>query len=303
MGAQSPLPCWCGSPGEWTLQFRTDRFGLLRCRNCTTFQINPPAIVNDELSGEFYTSYYGARDDDTQSVAARPISPQQINEAPRKESSRFWAVARRDGTLYKPGEVAIDIGCGDGGLCAELAAAGWKSVIGIDVARVRVATAKRRYPGLTFHCGTIDDCGVARQSVELAIMDNIIEHLPAPLAFIRNVRKYLKPGGRLVVITPNMESGGYRLLGRRWTPELAPHVHLFLFTTASLVQLLRTADLSVEHTGTFTKWRPDWRLPFNSLGSGRPKESLWHFGQFMGNLYGRARGQGEMVFAAARVPI
>jgi 2-polyprenyl-3-methyl-5-hydroxy-6-metoxy-1,4-benzoquinol methylase len=291
----APLACWCGAE-RYVVQFRTSRFGLLRCSGCGCFQINPPAIRADQDSGDFYTSYYNSRDPQ----ASGDTPPFQGSTAPASRTSRFWRVAAQYPVLDAAGETVVDVGCGDGLLCGELLQAGWTRVLGIDVAQGRIEHARGLYPSASFHCGSIDECGVGPASVDLAIMDNVIEHLPAPRAFLESLHRYVKPGGRTVLITPNMESGNYRLLGRRWTPELAPHAHLFLFTRASLTRLLERTGFAVDMSGTFAPPSPYGRESIRAAASGHLKVCIWSAAQAAGDVYARAIGQGGMVFASGR---
>jgi hypothetical protein len=119
---------------------------------------------------------------------------------------------------------------------------------------------------------------------------------------VASLGRYLKPSGKLVVITPNMTSGCFQLLGRRWTPELAPHAHVFLFVPSSLERLIGRSGLIVEAVGSF-------HLPIYSpiewlsrVASGDVKGALWRAGQEAGSLYGRLIGQGSMLYAVASAP-
>ncbi len=286
---EPPLPCWCDG-GDYAVAFRTQRFGLLRCRRCGCFQVSPPAIRQSAASGAFYSAYYDG--DVSHPDATHPSGSNRL--------SRFWRVVERVPELRGAGQTVLDIGCGDGQLCAELVAHGWPAVIGIDVARARVARAAARCPSARFCCGTLESTDVPRQSVDLIIMDNVVEHLPEPLSFVRNLRPWLRPGGRIVLITPNMDSGNFRLLGPRWTPELAPHVHLFLFTPRSLALLLDRAGLAVDATGVFPVNSRYWRTSVSCLTRGRLREAGWRAMQGAGELYGRVIGDGAMVYAVAR---
>jgi 2-polyprenyl-3-methyl-5-hydroxy-6-metoxy-1,4-benzoquinol methylase len=271
--------------------FRTARFGLLRCAACGTFRIDPPPLEADEDAAAFYTSYYDTPD-------GRP--PGQPTTGRRR--SRFWAVAEAVPKLTEPGRVALDLGCGDGGLCAEWLASGWPRVVGVDASATRLERARCLVSGATFHPAPVEAVPEPPGSVDLVAMDNVIEHLPTPVATLRSVRPLLAPDGRIVVITPNMESGHFRLLGKRWTPELAPHTHVFLFTEASLRQSLLQAGFSVDHSGSFhlpfhprRAWQDDWR-------SGRLRGVVWRAMQEAGGVYGRLRGAGPMIYAVGRVP-
>ncbi|SRR5579884_976303 len=282
------MPCWCGQ-GTWRLCFRTARFGLLRCSACGCYRIDPPPLRQESASAAFYSEYYQRT---IVEHAPVPIAPGR--------TSRFWRAASKVSALEQTGQSAVDIGCGDGHLCAELRAHGWPQVIGIDVSSARIARARQLYPQLLFYDRSLEETDIAPGTLDLIVMDNVIEHLPTPLTMVCKLRPYLRPGGRLVIITPNMESGHFRLLGRRWTPELAPHAHIFLFTNDALCRLLLQAGLTPEASGSFHLPLHSWRRWMAILRTRNLKEIVWTGLQESGSLYGRLVTAGPMLFAVSR---
>jgi 2-polyprenyl-3-methyl-5-hydroxy-6-metoxy-1,4-benzoquinol methylase len=285
--AVSDFPCWCGR-GDWRVRFRTPRFGLVRCIGCGCYRIDPPPLESEEQSSDFYTEYYAGRTGEGEA------------ESLETRLSRYWGVVRQVAALSHVGQTAVDIGCGDGRLCAELRAAGWPDVTGLDVSSTRIARARHLYPEIRFEDRPLEATDIARGSVDLAVMDNVIEHLPDPRRTVGGIRGYLSGSGRLVLITPNMESGHFSLLGRRWTPELAPHAHIFLFTADSLRELLQQAGYEVEAVGSFHLSFYPLGAWLSRLASGDVRGSVWRAVQEMGGLYGRLKGAGEMLYAVAR---
>jgi 2-polyprenyl-3-methyl-5-hydroxy-6-metoxy-1,4-benzoquinol methylase len=199
------------------------------------------------------------------------------------------------------GRKALDIGCGEGTLAAELSAAGWPSVAGLDISRTRVFRARQLHPELDFYDQPLDETEIAFGSIDLVTMDNVIEHLPNPVTTLNTIRSILNSEGRLIVITPNMESGHFRLLGRRWTQELAPHAHIFLFTDGSLRRLLTRTGFVVEASGTFHLSPYSWRLWLKMLNYADVKGLTWSAVQELGGFFGRLIGSGPMIYAVARI--
>jgi len=185
-------------------------------------------------------------------------------------------------------------------LCAELKAAGWPSVMGFDLSRTRVARARKKHPDIEFHDRAFTESGVADSSLDLVILDNVVEHLTDPPATLRSVAQSLRPGGRLVLITPNMRSGQFRLMGRRWTVELSPHAHIFLFTSQALSTLVSMCGLEVETTGSFHLAPYPVREMLRQWRRGDYKEALWHAMNEAGARYARLIKAGPMVYAVAR---
>jgi 2-polyprenyl-3-methyl-5-hydroxy-6-metoxy-1,4-benzoquinol methylase len=266
------------------------RFNVLQCSGCHGYRIDPPPIQSPQQSEEFYTRYY--RTVGTDAVA--------IEVPSNSKGAGFWRVAERFEALRDVRQRAVDIGCGDGHLCAELRAHGWPTVLGIDVSQTRIARARRLYPHLTFFDRPLAATGIEKQSLDLIIMEAVIEHLPRPLEVIEELREFLTPGGRLVLTTPNMDSGEFRFLGKRWTGMLAPHAHIFLFSHASIRQLLSEGGLTPELAGNYHTPLYTPLDYMKRLGRGDVKGTIWRAHQDVGAMYGRLIHSSSMLCAVGR---
>lgn len=278
--------CWCGGTLAAT-PVKTATFRLVRCASCGTYMIDPPPITDRGQSGDFYTTYYADRaPTDAPSTNAR--------------ASRFWRVVEQAPELGTPGRTVIDFGSGDGQLCDELSRTGWTNVVGLDLSRSRVERARRRFPAVRFYDRPIQDTDLSPGIVDLCVMDNVIEHLVDPADTLASLRPYLRSSGTIVVITPNMESGHFRFLGKRWTPELAPRAHIFLFTAASLRHALERSGFVVETVGTFQDEPYPLRAWLGRILAGDVKGAAWRAHQELGAFYARWTGAGPMLYAIAR---
>ncbi|MBM3358513.1 MAG: class I SAM-dependent methyltransferase [Betaproteobacteria bacterium] len=149
------------------------------------------------------------------------------------EASVMWLRA-------KPGGRVLDVGCGRGDLVAELTELGWKAQ-GIDTDRQALAIARDR--GLEVMEGCLDAQDLAANTYDAVVMSHVIEHLEDPRRTIQECWRVLKPGGTLVLLTPNPESLGHRLFQRDWL-HLDPPRHLHLFPTGALSKIVREAGFS-----------------------------------------------------------
>ena len=97
----------------------------------------------------------------------------------------------------------LDIGCGNGSLCRELAEAGFQ-VVGMEPSGSGIAIARQSVPGVAFYeHGVYDDPGnIPEGDFDLAVSTEVIEHLFQPSALLKFAAAKLKPGGVLVVSTP-----------------------------------------------------------------------------------------------------
>src|SRR5206468_4239492 len=134
------------------------------------------------------------------------------------EFSVFYLPSMRDGRL-------LEIGVGSGQMLAAMRTHGWQvEGVDLDPAAVRNAQAK----GLPVKLGTLEEQNYPDCSFDAIVMSHVIEHVPAPVSFLNECRRVLKPHGRLVLITPNSDSLGHRLYDRNWRGLEPPrHLHIF----------------------------------------------------------------------------
>lgn len=110
--------------------------------------------------------------------------------------------------FVKPGEPAIDLGAGSGLLATRMRKLGW-GAMGAD----RNAAAFKA--DLPFQQVDLDDREFSKQLGEgrfaMVTAVEVIEHVEAPINLLRNARRLLKAGGRVVITTPNVDSIPARL--------------------------------------------------------------------------------------------
>ena len=127
----------------------------------------------------------------------------------------------------------LDVGCGNGQMLARMAALGWQAEgVDNDPAAVQVASAQ----GLNVHQGTLQSQQFADGVFDAVVMNHVIEHVHDPLTLLKECHRILKPGGRLVAITPNIRSWGHRIYESDWR-GLEPPRHLQIFARPSLSAL------------------------------------------------------------------
>jgi len=155
------------------------------------------------------------------------------------------ALAGRHAAGYLPysGEARLlDFGCGAGGYVAKMAAAGWKAE-GLDASPN--AVRRGREAGLTLHQGTLPGAALEPGSFDVVTMWQALEHVPSPKATLEAVRRLLRPGGRLLVVCPEMDDRACRRFGAAWFPFDLPR-HLTHFTATTLRRHLEAAGFEVE---------------------------------------------------------
>lgn len=133
---------------------------------------------------------------------------------------------------------ALDLGCGDGLLTAALLDA--KVVVGADVSAVALDRARSRLPDSVdlVELTPNEALPFAAGEFELVLCAETIEHVQDVQLLLSEVRRVLRPGGRLALTTP-----AHRPLIRPPDP-LSPHIRFF--TRRSLRRLLGEMGFSVD---------------------------------------------------------
>jgi SAM-dependent methyltransferase len=118
----------------------------------------------------------------------------------------MWGVLESDlGLLrgYGPGLNAIELGCGNGALCAWLARRGMHTV-GVDIARAQLDTAAKfqRDFGIDFRleCANAESVPYEGDSFDLAISEYGASMWCDPHRWIPEAARLLRPGGTLVFV-------------------------------------------------------------------------------------------------------
>src|SRR5215218_924981 len=187
------------------------------------------------------------------------------DEAARKLEAIYSSadvVAQRRAMLdrlsLRPGESVIDIGCGPGFLCEEMAVAVAETgtVVGVDISEDLIAFARARNAcsWLTYQHGDARALKVPDASFEVAASAQVLEYLNDPDRAIAEMFRVLKPGGRALILNTDWDrvawySSDPDRMGRvrrAWEAHCA-HPRL----PQTLVTRLRASGFTIASLGTF----------------------------------------------------
>ena len=198
-----------------------------------------------EKKPDYEASYWGTVTD-----------PDGIERDRLKEREKHLADIATELTFLNdlPGGRLLDVGCGLGYLLSGLGDQ-WECD-GVEVSSF--ACEHAREWGTVFE-GTLADAQYASGQFDVVVFHHVIEHLDDPLKTLREIRRIMKPGGWLLLGTPDFDCGCARLFGPRYR-LLHDDTHVSLFTNDSMHRLLRDEGFRIEnvdypyfHTRHFTE--------------------------------------------------
>lgn len=112
----------------------------------------------------------------------------------------------------------LDLGCGTGIVARVLRErlGGAARITGVDASPAMLAMARTLAPELAWHEADATNLPFADASFELVVAQQMLQFVPDCAAALREIRRVLVPGGRLVAATwrPRHEQPLYDLLGR-----------------------------------------------------------------------------------------
>lgn len=245
---------------DWTFWSAPGRWRYQRCLDCQSVYLDPRPTP--DTIGRAYATYY-THEGPGSASGVKSLKLRWKNE---RLSARWgrdlqprlglpaWLTgfARRRGERMAlpfgwqelaglaPGRL-VDVGCGSGATVALAAQLGWQAQgIEMDDAAVRSAQAF----GLAVEQGGYERLSAYPGAFDAVVCSHVIEHVFDPRAMVRLMWDALRPGGVLLLSTPNALSDLHRHFGADWRGLEAPR-HLVLFTEVQLSRLLTAQGFEV----------------------------------------------------------
>lgn len=225
---------WCGKPTDHFFlkvkdYFLTQEdFELFQCDHCgLVFTMPRPA---PEVIGNYYKSdaYYSHQQNKKGIIPKIYESVKTINLKGK--------VAMAIGDL--PQGRLLDIGCGVGDFLLQVKKLGW-SVTGIEPSEQasKIAQSRLAFAPLT----PADYDQLPDQSFDVITMWHVLEHVDDLKSQTKELKRLLRPGGRLVIALPNYQSFDCQYYSDKWAAWDVPR-HLNHFSPDCLKGVLNAID-------------------------------------------------------------
>lgn len=226
-------PCTICRRSDPLPAYVVDGWRIVRCRGCAHLYVSPrpPASEIQAIYDESYfanpafratdhDAYFGYMD----YIRDRPHIQQRLAQVLDRIERHEWK-----GRL-------LDVGCGLGFFVEVAQIHGWDAS-GVELNEYAVRWAREHVSDRILH-GTVATIDAPDDTFDCVTMFDVIEHLPDPREELREIWRVLRPGGLLVLVTPDAGSIVSRALGDNWLEMKRAPEHLHFFTVEGLAALL-----------------------------------------------------------------
>lgn len=141
--------------------------------------------------------------------------------------------------FFKRGGKLLEIGAASGDFLQLLQDTGYE-VYGVELSKRAAEQADRLY-GLKLFQGTLEDAAFPPDFFDCVVLYHVLEHVPDPAGTLREIYRILKPGGRVLIEVPNVQSVDARFSKALLASILDYPNHLYAFTPALLKKMTEEA--------------------------------------------------------------
>lgn len=185
-------------------------FAVVRCPDCAlVFTIQWPNLAgtHPQLSDRFTEPAAGSEEEywDEAGVAIE-LGLLRFHEA---ESDRYLDILAR----FRSAGRLLDVGCSFGAFLARARQRGY-DVCGLEASPGAARVGQREF-GLSIIPRALDAAGLEAGAFDIVTLLDVIEHQLDPRALVREAARVLRPGGVLLIETPN-ENSVYRAMYRAY---------------------------------------------------------------------------------------
>lgn len=238
-----------------------DMFDIYCCNSCNT-SFSLPRVETNSIYQLIYES--GDR------VSGYDRYWRYLQEVVKKENPInylinsepcYWAIYQalnHNLRLSKDANI-LEVGSGLGYLTYSLKKAGFDSIRGLDISQEAVDKAND-FLGSYYLCADISHYAETHiGEYDAILLTEVIEHIENPMEFIRVLTTLLKPGGSIVLTTPNKS---FYPTSCKWRTD-SPPVHCWWFSEGSFEYIAKQQSLSISFVDFAPYYKKHLRVVFN----------------------------------------
>jgi 2-polyprenyl-3-methyl-5-hydroxy-6-metoxy-1,4-benzoquinol methylase len=231
----------------------------MRCTRCGFLYSG--RIMDAGATRAYYQENFGSR---------RHLQGQTVN-------ARTNAAALKSLLDLRQPRTWLDVGTGYGFLLQWLQRDYGIAAEGVELS-IQEARFAREQLRLTVH-DSLSGATVPGAGFDVVSCFEVIEHISEPVAFVRELAEYVRPGGTLIVMTDNFESPVVRKLKGSF-PKWIPHTHVSHFGPRSLrACLAQVPGLLLTKEASYTPWDLAGRRWVSAVRAPKPDQQAFDVGE------------------------
>ena len=232
----------CGSLKFSPVCLREDNTLVVRCQECYLEFVNPlPSVeamqenyqkemIGNESESGFHSHYILERQ-------------KRIKSFSKLYNSRLSLIE----SLYPSKGDLLDIGCGAGFFLNSAKERGW-NCHGLEILPEYIKYAKENFALENIRCESLDEpLTYDENTFDVVTLWDLIEHLRNPIKSLKQINRVMKPGGLLVMWTPNVKNAIF--LKEKWI-GYTTLPHLYFFSGDSLNNILGKVGFKIVYLKT-----------------------------------------------------
>lgn len=221
----------CGS-NKRNYKYKLNNSSIVQCDSCRFLYVNP-RISSEDIKKKLQE---WAKSDVIDDERLRISFDKNTKIIYQQYLNRISQYINKDiGTI-------LDVGCSTGAFLSVAKNNGWQ-VKGIEIGRESAKYANSI--GIDVETGSIKNIEIEKEKYDAVAFLEVIEHLEDPKDALKRIYDYLKPGGALIVSTPNFDSLYRRIHKQKWWVINCEEEHIMFFNALSLQNALEETGFTV----------------------------------------------------------
>lgn len=219
---------------EWVGQETVHDVSIIQCRDCGVRRRMPEII--DDYEAQYHTPYV---------EQGQAIHPHQLHHFADLMTARLRQFNAKHLKF-------LDVGCSTGRALQLARTLGFET-IGLDYSRWAVEYCSKQ--GFATRNGSLIGQWAEGEMFDIIHCSHVIEHVPDPAAYLKEMRRLLKPAGHLMLACPNYASLPRLFEKEKWIWQLDSH--LWQFTTRQVKKLLIAQGFEIISIRTHHGYTPN----------------------------------------------
>ena len=213
--------------------YKKNGYDIVQCLNCRFIFVK--SLPSNEQLSRYYIKFDYKNIDLMEPVI-------------RRDAVRSLKLIRKYSNIFNFDKRLLDIGCGRGYFMDESRKIGLDTY-GVDYSKKMVNFSKKVLRLNVQHSDIFNFN--PKHKFDIITLNQVIEHVTNPRDLIRKCYKLLRSGGIIYIATPNIDSLSAKVLNEDFD-HLIPPEHLGYFNCKTLINLLKSANFNILHTGSWS---------------------------------------------------